>query len=217
MLLEDLFVLLSPEGSGPHCGAGQTSKCTMGRSWGGLLGNDLRQVSSGFDRMRRSLSSPSAMKQPGKSAHNLRRAGFEVPRWEDLVQGLRPEVPPMVVTSTSPSMVGSISLPSLSEAERAMLRSQGDSLAACTFICVPTSRLVRMIPSHSESCCCDDVAVSKISLATIRLHALCWGFSEARGAVFDSGAARVCREAGARVSRSFPRQRRLGVVAGTAR
>ena len=55
-----------------------------------------------------------------------------------------------------------------------------------------------MIPSHSGSCCCDDcvslsllqrgfadVAVSKTSLATISLLALCRGFSEARAPLWS--------------------------------
>ena len=45
--------------------------------------------------------------------------------------------------------------PSLSEAERAMLRS-GGPLAACPFTCVPTSRLVRFDPNRFVFCYCAD-------------------------------------------------------------
>ena len=113
---------------------------------------------------------------------------------------------------TNTSFVSTRVAPSLSEAERAMLRSQGGPLAACPFTCVPTSRLVRFdpqpfrilllrrlrlpIPFAAKACRCDrlhDVFGHHQSACAVS------GVLGGRAAL-ESAAARVCREAGARVS-----------------
>ena len=97
-----------------------------------------------------------------ESVRCLEGDGFDVPRWEDLGAGLRPHMPPMEegdiyqpkhvwqhlasrCTDTS-FVVFTRVAPSLSEAQRAVLRSQRGPLVACPFTCVPMSRLVRFDP-----------------------------------------------------------------------
>ena len=118
---------------------------------------------------RESGDQPLSIEAAKQCAHSLQTEGFEVPRWEDLAEGLRPPMPLMeegdifqpkgcqhcASKSTDKAFVRVRLAPSLSEVERAMLRSQGGPLAACPFTCAPNIEVVSL-RSHSESCCCDD-------------------------------------------------------------
>ena len=109
-------------------------------SWGDCLEMIRDRCPLVFDRMMRSLTSrrgeqPLSIEAARQSAHSLQTAGFEVPRWEDLAEGLRPEVPPMEdgdiyqpkhgwqhlsSKCTDTSFIRAKLVPSLSEAERAI-------------------------------------------------------------------------------------------------
>ena len=201
-------------------------------SWGDCLEMIRDRCPLVFDRMMRSLTSrrgeqPLSIEAARQSAQSLQTAGFEVPKWEDLAEGLRPPVPPMedgdiyqpkhgwqhLSSKCTDTSSRARLVPSLSEAERAMLRSQGGPLAACPFTCVPTSRLVRIdpqpfrvmllrrlrlpLPFAARVCRCgrlQDVFGHHRSVCAVS------GVLGGRGAALESAAVRVCREAGARVS-----------------
>ena len=186
-----------------------------------------------FSRMIRGLSresgdQPLSIEAAKQCAHSLQTEGFEVPRWEDLAEGLRPPMPLMeegdifqpkhgwqhcASKSTDKAFVRVRLAPSLSEVERAMLRSQGGPLAACPFTCAPTSRLFRIdpqpfrvmllrrlqlpLPYTARVCRCGRLIDC---FGHHRSACAVSGILGGRGAALESAAARVCREAGARVS-----------------
>ena len=116
--------------------------------------------------------------------------------------------------------------PTLSECDQALLRSQAGPLAAEPFVCFPTSRLTRMdhtvfrtlllrrlrlpLPLTARACRCG------LPLDAFGLHrSACAvsGLLGRRGFAVESAAARICREAGARVMVNvFVRDLDLGVV-----
>ena len=154
----------------------------------------------------------------------LASVGFHAPSWEELAAGVRPDLVHDVDmepgiprhgwqrTATEPVHGGTVR-PRLSETEQALFRSQGGPLAGVPFLCFPTSRLSRLdsslfrvlllrrlwlpLPPYSRFCRCgrplDPSGHHRAACAQA-------GVLGRQGYALESAAARVCREAGARVS-----------------
>ena len=129
---------------------------------------------------------PHSIAASRESARCLERDGFDVPTWEDLAAGSRPDMPPMeegdinqpkhgwhlTTRCTDTSIVFTRVVPSLSEAERAMLRSEAHWLRVHSRACRRRDSSVST-PNRFVFYC---VAVSMTCLAT-GLRALsreCW-------------------------------------------
>ena len=202
-------------------------------SWGDCLEMIRDRCFQGWGMLMDRLTStqqeqPHSIAAARESARRLERDGFDVPTWEDLAAGLRPELPPMEDGDIyQPNMGGSIShqgaqtLHLCSPGWSHLCRRQGEPCCVhkeAHWLRVPSRACLRRdssvsTPNRSESCCCADcaspsplqqmhadVAVSMTCLATTGLRALsreCW---EEGSAALESAAARVCREAGGRVS-----------------
>ena len=176
--------------------------------------------------------------------------GFVPPTWEDLAAGLRPAQWEIMEpgqprhgwqkVATEPvhgHHITSAVWPWLSVSEKALLRSQGGPLAGIPFTCFPTSpqarfdssvfrvlllrRIWQPLPPSSRFCRCG------LLLDPLGHHrAACGGAGVLGRRGLESAAARVCREAGARVTTNVmvrdldlvPQERvdgrRLEVVAG---
>ena len=152
--------------------------------------------------------------------NRLRDAGVHVPDWEELAEGLRPE--DIQASEWEPSQGrgwqrhASATVhskfreqevwPSLSQAERAMLRSQSGPLASVPFTArmdpepfrVLLLRRLRMpLPLTARACRC-----GRLLDVFGHHHAACSRVGELgkRGFAAESAVAQVCREGGARVS-----------------
>ena len=162
------------------------------------------------------------------SGEHLASAGFHAPSWQELAAGVRPEqlqdvdMEPGIPrhgwqrAATVPVhglLIEGTVRPRLSATEKALFRSQGGPLAGIPFLCFPTSRLSRMdssvfrvlllrrlwlpLPPSSRFCRCGRPLDSSGHHRAACAQA---GVLGRRGFALESAAARVCREAGARVS-----------------
>ena len=118
---------------------------------------------SGFQRQ-----SSGCLSSVRGAENRLRDAGVHIPEWEELAEGLRPE--DIQASEWEPSQGrgwqrhASATVhnkfreqevwPSLSQAERAMLRSQSGPLASVPFT-APIHRVSRMDPEPFRCCSCD--------------------------------------------------------------
>ena len=162
------------------------------------------------------------------SGEHLASTGFHAPSWKELAAGVRPEqlqdvdMEPGIPrhgwqrAATVPVhgfLIEGTVRPRLSATEKALFRSQGGPLAGIPFLCFPTSRLSRMdssvfrvlllrrlwlpLPPSSRFCRCGRPLDSSGHHRAACAQA---GVLGRRGFALESAAARVCREAGARVS-----------------
>ena len=208
------------------------------------------------DLMVRNLSEPSGFRHFGAAAscrEVLCNRGYGAPGWRVLLtaqpEGLAARVPGVLAiphegwqrdaSSFLEQLFLDSVLPRVSLDQRALLRSQGGPLAALPFTAMPVSphqrfdsdifrvlllrRLSLPLPLSSHSCRCgrplDCLGHHRASCALA-------GVLGRRGYALESAAARVCREAGARVSSNvFLRdldlvgicvqdQRRIEVISG---
>ena len=162
------------------------------------------------------------------SGEHLAAVGFHAPSWQELAAGARPEqlrdvdMEPGIPrhgwqrTATEPVhgvLIDGTVRPRLSATEQALFRSQGGPLAGVPCMCFPTSRLSRLdsslfrvlllrrlwlpLPPSSRFCRCgrphDPSGHHRAACAQA-------GVLGRRGYALESAAARVCREASARVS-----------------
>ena len=157
----------------------------------------------------------------------LQDMGFRAPDWGALAYGLRPEGFPddqdfgprylgwqrEATREANTFFLNTAVWPRLSNASRALVRSQGGPLAGLPFSCCPTSSHTRLdaqvfrvlllrrlwlpLPPTKRTCRCgrllDCFGHHRAACATV-------GVLGRRGFTLESAAARVCREAGARVS-----------------
>ena len=159
----------------------------------------------------------------------LAAVGFHAPSWEELAHGVRPE-PVVWDADFDPGLplhgwqrIATIPVhgelvegcvrPRLSQSEQALFRSQGGPLSSVPFTCFPTSPLTRFdaslfrvlflrrlwlpLPPSSRFCRCGRL------LDVLGHHcAVCAqaGVLGRRRYALESAAARICREAGARVT-----------------
>ena len=186
------------------------------------------------------------------SRERLLDVSCNVPSWEQIAEGLRPGVPAEDPEPGVPRHGWQFHaaqamddcffrygvVPRLADTQQAMVRSQSGPLAGVPFTSLPTSpltrfdaqvfrvlllrRLWRPLPLSASACRCgrplDDLGHHRSACATS-------GVLGRRGSALESAAARVCREAGGRVTlnvrvsdldlppRSAHDQRRLEVVA----
>ena len=159
----------------------------------------------------------------------LAAVGFHAPSWEELAHGVRPE-PVVWDADFDPGLphhgwqrIATIPVhgelvegcvrPRLSQSEQALFRSQGGPLSSVPFTCFPTSPLTRFdaslfcvlllrrlwlpLPPSSRFCRCgrllDVLGHHRAACAQARVLGR-------RGYALESAAARICREAGARVT-----------------
>ena len=184
-------------------------------------------------------------------SRKLEEMGFEVPDWTDMAKGkvpgdegeddlCQPKIgwQKQAANSVEESFLNSTAWPSLEDSERALALSQRGPLASVPFVCFPTDRTRRFdsqpflllllrrlglpLPLSLRSCRCgrplDALDHHRAACANA-------GVLGRRGWALESAAARVCREAGARVRTNiFARDvdlamrntmdgRRLGVLA----
>ena len=162
-----------------------------------------------------------------RARQDLQRMGFDAPEWLPLAHGLRPRSQDrdddglgMPSHGWQHDASGKVTddlmnrvWPRLSEPSRALLRSQGGPMSGVPFSCCPVSptsrfssqefrvlllrRLWLPLPLSVHSCRCgrplDAFGHHHAACATV-------GVLGRRGFSLESGAARVCREAGGRVS-----------------
>ena len=169
----------------------------------------------------------------------LVEADFAVPSWEELADGVRPppshdEEEPNQSKHGWQKVAGhslddrklQVVSPMLSACDQALLRSQAGPLAAVPFTCFPTSRLTRLdppvfrtlllrrlrvpLPLTVRACRC---GLFLDAFGHHRSACAVSGVLGRRGFAVESAAARICREAGARVMVNvFVRDLDLGVV-----
>ena len=153
---------------------------------------------------------------------SLADAGCVLPRWLELVDGVRPPVPEDTgdpfqprqgwqhyASNTVEELHLREALPALPPPQRALVRSQGGPLSSRPFVCCPTSRLTKF-SSQSFVCCSSvvstcpslclpvtaGVAVLSTALATTGQLARLPGVLGRRGFAVESAIARICREGG---------------------
>ena len=139
----------------------------------------------------------------------LIRAGFRAPAWSQVAAGLRPDAPQVKDHQIGmpgdgwphTHLVETSVRPRLSATEQAMLRSQGGPLSGVPFSCFPTSALSRFDPSQFRVLMLRRLWLplppSSRNCRCRRLLDVPW--PPPRGFALESTAARICREAGARV------------------
>ena len=174
-----------------------------------------------------------------QSVESLAEVGFVAPPWEELARGIvvppnaedaDPNQPRVGWQAFASRLVESSFLealrPTLSNAEGALLRSQGGPLASAPFVSFPMSRFARLepqvlrvlflrrlrlpLPLSARACRCGrplDVLGHHRSACAVA------GTLGRRGFPLENAAARICREAGGRVRTNvFVRDMDLGVV-----
>ena len=158
----------------------------------------------------------------------LADAGFESPDWLSLLNGQRPRQLPEHQFEPGPVIHGwhffaaqtvetrfrnTVVWPRLSLSEQALLRSQSGPMAGLPFSCVPSSHLFELnaqvfrvlllrrlwLPLPLASCSCRCGRPLDV-LGHHRAACSRAGVLGSRNASLESAAARVCREAGGRVS-----------------
>ena len=170
---------------------------------------------------------PGYLRAVQESGDRLRGVGVQVPSWEALAAGLRPEDVDMEPEPSQPKhgwqKFASVTIqnvhretvvwPTLSPAEQAMVRSQSGPLASVPFTAMPTSRVTRItsdlfrvlllrrlrspLPLCVRSCRCGRLLDV---LGHHRAACSTGGALGRRGFAVESAVAQICREGGARVS-----------------
>ena len=154
----------------------------------------------------------------GAAREELMRLGFEAPSWESVTAGRRPAVPDVedrqigmplfgwqqaATDAVHTHVVETTVRPRLNPTEQALLRSQGGPLSGVPFQCFPSQFRILLLrrfwlplPPSSRSCRCgrplDVLGHHRAACAEA-------GVLGRRGHALESAAARICREAGARV------------------
>ena len=168
------------------------------------------------------------MEAAARCRGNLVELGFEAPEWGDLARGARPDFEPMAnrIPGTSKhgwqqkasdvvenSFLAQTIWPTLAPPEQALLRSQQGPMAGLPYTCLPISpettfqpqelrvlflrRLWQPLPLSSFTCRCGRPLDSR---GHHRAACPLAGVLGRRGFSLESAAARVCREAGGRVT-----------------
>ena len=167
------------------------------------------------------------MEAAARCRGNLVELGFEAPEWGDLARGARPDFEPMANRIPASkhgwqqkasdvvenSFLAQSIWPTLAPPEQALLRSQQGPMAGLPYTCLPISpettfqqqelrvlflrRLWQPMPLSSFTCRCGRPLDSR---GHHRAACPLAGVLGRRGFSLESAAARVCREAGGRVT-----------------
>ena len=145
---------------------------------------------------------------------HLQEAHFDVPSWEALANGLRPDAEDSVSEPRVPRhgwqckamrpvnerFLEGVVQPRLLDASRALLRSQSGPFASLPFTSFPSALYARSAPSRSAYFLLRRLWLPLPLPGHHRAACSVAGDLGSRGFALESAAARVCREAGGRVS-----------------